>query len=144
MRLIKHDVNFGRAVFWNVKQSLPRWLTTIEWEDTSVSVYSKDNPQVLFLMCGFEVRILPKIHTRGWFSLSDGVWNLTNGQTGSVSTPCRMHTRESLVHKVRSVCILTSLVANPHLVSLEGIAPEVVGSTPNQVLQWAEELFFLP
>jgi pre-mRNA-processing factor 8 len=30
MRLIKHDVNLGRAVFWNVKQSLPRSLTTIK------------------------------------------------------------------------------------------------------------------
>ncbi|EMD31722.1 hypothetical protein CERSUDRAFT_100187 [Gelatoporia subvermispora B] len=54
MRLIKHDVNLGRVVFWNVKQSLPRSLTTIEWEDTFVSAFSKDNPQLLFSMCGFE------------------------------------------------------------------------------------------
>lgn len=83
MRLIKHDVNLGRAVFWNVKQSLPRSLTTIEWEDTFVSVYSKENPQLLFSMCGFEVRILPKIRTMGGeqFSLKDAVWNLTNEQT---------------------------------------------------------------
>jgi len=83
MRLIKHDVNLGRAVFWNVKQSLPRSLTTIEWEDTFVSVYSKDNPQLLFSMCGFEVRILPKIRTTSGeqFSLKDAVWNLTNEQT---------------------------------------------------------------
>ena len=77
MRLIKHDVNLGRAVFWIVKQSLPRSLTTIEWEDTFVS------PQLLFSMSGFEVRILPKIRTLGreQFSLKDAVWNLTNGQT---------------------------------------------------------------
>ncbi len=83
MRLIKHDVNLGRAVFWNVKQSLPRSLTTIEWEDTFVSVYSRDNPQLLFSMCGFEVRILPKIRTMGGeqYSLKDAVWNLTNEQT---------------------------------------------------------------
>lgn len=31
MRLIKHDVNLGRAVFWNVKNSLPMSLTTINW-----------------------------------------------------------------------------------------------------------------
>ncbi len=30
MRLIKYNVNLGRAVFWNVKQSLPRSLMTIE------------------------------------------------------------------------------------------------------------------
>ncbi|KAF8757846.1 U5 snRNA binding [Rhizoctonia solani] len=66
MRLIKHDVNLGRAVFWNVKQSLPRSLTTIEWDDTFVSVYSKDNPQLLFSIA---------ILTKG------RVWNLTNEQT---------------------------------------------------------------
>ncbi|KAJ7777720.1 hypothetical protein B0H14DRAFT_2401433 [Mycena olivaceomarginata] len=48
MRLIRHDINLGRAVFWNVKQGLPRSLTTIEWEDTFVSVYSQNNPQLLF------------------------------------------------------------------------------------------------
>lgn len=83
MRLIKHDINLGRAVFWNVKNSLPRSLTTIEWEATFVSIYSKDNPQLLFSMCGFEVRILPKIRTMGGeqFSSKDAVWNLTNEQT---------------------------------------------------------------
>ena len=83
MWLIKHNVNLGRAVFWNVKQSLPRSLTTIEWEDSFVSVYSQNNPQLLFSMCGFEVRILPKIRTMGGeqFSLKDAVWNLTNEQT---------------------------------------------------------------
>ena len=65
MRLIKHDVNLGRVVFWNVKQSLLMSLTTIEWEDTCVSVYSQNNPQFLFSMCGFEVRVLPKIRTMG-------------------------------------------------------------------------------
>ncbi|THU79056.1 hypothetical protein K435DRAFT_973288 [Dendrothele bispora CBS 962.96] len=43
----------------------------------------KDNPQLLFSMCGFEVRILPKIRTTSGeqFSLKDAVWNLTNEQT---------------------------------------------------------------
>ena len=36
MRLIKHDFNLGRAVFWNVKQSPSRSLTTIEWEDIHI------------------------------------------------------------------------------------------------------------
>ena len=29
---MKHDVNLGRAVFWEIKNRLPRALTTIEWE----------------------------------------------------------------------------------------------------------------
>ena len=63
MRLMKHDVNLGRAAFWDIKNRLPRSLTTIEWDDSFASVYSKDNPNFLFSMCGFEVRILPKIRT---------------------------------------------------------------------------------
>ncbi|GAA94310.1 uncharacterized protein L969DRAFT_90018 [Mixia osmundae IAM 14324] len=82
MRLIKHDVNLGRAVFWDIKNRLPRSLTTIEWDDTFVSVYSKDNPQLLFAMCNFEVRILPKIRNLNEeFTLRDGVWNLSNEVT---------------------------------------------------------------
>jgi pre-mRNA-processing factor 8 len=61
MRLIKHDVNLGRAIFWEVKNKLPRSLTTIEWEKSFVSVYSKENPNILFSMNGFDVRIIPKI-----------------------------------------------------------------------------------
>ncbi|KAL4062679.1 pre-mRNA-processing-splicing factor 8 [Scleroderma citrinum] len=76
MRLIKPDVNLGRVVFWNIKQSLPRSLTTI-------NIYSKDDPQLLFLMSGFKVCILPKIRMLDGdqFLLKDAVWNLTNEQT---------------------------------------------------------------
>ena len=83
MRLIKHDVNLGRPVFWNVKQSLPRSLTTIEREDTFLSVYSRENPQLLFSMCGFEVRISRKIWTMGGeqYSSRDAAWDLSNEQT---------------------------------------------------------------
>ena len=44
-----------------MKNRLPRSLTTLEWDNSFVSVYSKDNPNLLFSMAGFEVRILPKI-----------------------------------------------------------------------------------
>jgi hypothetical protein len=44
-----------------------------------VSVYSKDNPNLLFNMCGFECRILPKCRTSyEEFTHKDGVWNLQN------------------------------------------------------------------
>lgn len=82
MRLMKHDVNLGRAAFWDIKNRLPRSLTTIEWENSFVSVYSKDNPNLLFSMSGFEIRILPKIRSMNEeFTLKDGVWNLVNEQT---------------------------------------------------------------
>ena len=55
MRLMKHDVNLGRAVFWDMKNRLPRSITTFDWDNSFVSVYSKDNPNLLFSMSGFEV-----------------------------------------------------------------------------------------
>jgi pre-mRNA-processing factor 8 len=77
MRLMKHDVNLGRAAFWDIKNRLPRSLTTIDWETSFVSVYSKDNPNLLFSMLGFECRILPKIRVAHEdFVHGDGVWNL--------------------------------------------------------------------
>lgn len=81
MRLMRHDVNLGRAVFWELKNRLPRSMTTIEWEDTFASVYSKDNPNLLFSMLGFEVRILPKIRTENDVQIRDSVWNLSNQTT---------------------------------------------------------------
>ena len=55
MRLMKHDVNLGRATFWDMRNRLPRSLTTLDWDNSLVSVYSRDNPNLLFSMCGFEV-----------------------------------------------------------------------------------------
>ena len=86
MRLMKHDVNLGRAVFWETKNRLPRSLTTIEWSESFVSVYSKDNPNLLFNMCGFDVRILPKYRAlEDQFSQKDGVWKLQNQSTKEIT-----------------------------------------------------------
>ncbi|KAF6806603.1 pre-mRNA-splicing factor spp42 [Colletotrichum sojae] len=82
MRLMRHDVNLGRAVFWDLKNRLPRSVTTIEWDDSFASVYSRDNPNLLFSMCGFEVRILPKCRNlNDDFSVKDSVWSLVDNTT---------------------------------------------------------------
>ena len=82
MRLMRHDVNLGRAVFWDMKNRLPRSMTTIEWDDTFASVYSRDNPNLLFSMNGFEVRILPKSRNlNDEFPVRDSVWALVDNQT---------------------------------------------------------------
>jgi pre-mRNA-processing factor 8 len=82
MRLMRHDVNLGRAVFWDLKNRLPRSITTVEWDDTFASVYSRDNPNLLFSMCGFEVRILPKIRNQNEeFQIKDSVWALADNTT---------------------------------------------------------------
>lgn len=82
MRLMKHDVNLGRAVFWDMKNRLPRSITTFEWKNSFVCVYSKDNPNLLFDICGFEVRILPRCRQDSIdFINKDGVWSLQNQTT---------------------------------------------------------------
>ena len=82
MRLMRHDVNLGRAVFWDLKNRLPRSMTTMDWDDTYSSVYSRDNPNLLFSMCGFEVRILPKIRNQNEeFPTKDSVWSLVDSST---------------------------------------------------------------
>lgn len=48
-------------------------------EQLQIRVHSKDNPNLLFNMCGFECRILPKCRTSyEEFTHKDGVWNLQN------------------------------------------------------------------
>ena len=82
MRLMRHDVNLGRAVFWEIKNRLPRSVTTLQWDDSFVSVYSADNPNLLFDMCGFEVRIVPKIRLMAeQFTIKQGTWSLQNEET---------------------------------------------------------------
>lgn len=82
MRLMRHDVNLGRAVFWDLKNRLPRSVTTIDWDDSFVSVYSRDNPNLLFSMAGFEIRILPKIRNQNEeFPVKDSVWSLVDNTT---------------------------------------------------------------
>eukprot|EP00948_MAST-09A_sp_MAST-9A-sp1_P002883 g2883.t1 len=89
MRLMKHDVNLGRATFWEIKNRLLRSITTLDWDNdnTFVSVYSKDNPNLLFNMCGFEIRITPKYFNGKSRPLvhKDGVWTLQNENTKEVT-----------------------------------------------------------
>ena len=100
MRLMKHDVNLGRAVFWNVKNRLPRSVTTVEWADSFASVYSKDNPNLLFDMCGFEVRIVPKIRTlTDRFTLEDAVWSLQNEATKDNTAQAFLRVEEFAISK---------------------------------------------
>uniref|UniRef100_A0A1I8F895 JAB_MPN domain-containing protein n=1 Tax=Macrostomum lignano TaxID=282301 RepID=A0A1I8F895_9PLAT len=89
MRLMKHDVNLGRAVFWDMKNRIPRSMCTLLWENSFVSVYSRDNPNLLFSMGGFECRILPKCRTEHEeLTHRDGVWNLQNEVTKERTAQC--------------------------------------------------------
>ncbi|CCC69721.1 hypothetical protein NCAS_0D01400 [Naumovozyma castellii] len=76
MRLMRQDVNLGRAVFWEVQSRVPSSLIVMDWSNSFASVYSKNNPNLLFTMCGFEVRILPKQRMDEVISTDEGVWDL--------------------------------------------------------------------
>jgi pre-mRNA-processing factor 8 len=108
MRLMKHDVNLGRAVFWDMKNRLPRSISTFEWENTFVSVYSKDNPNLLFDLCGFEVRIKPKIRMHLETPVhKDGVWNLQNEATKEMTAQAFLrvddHSLKQFENRVRQI-----------------------------------------
>jgi pre-mRNA-processing factor 8 len=105
MRLLKRDVNLGRAVFWDIKNRLPRSITTLDWDTSLVSVYSADNPNLLFDMSGFEVRIQPIKPTRQTINgapapsttYKDGVWNLQNESTKEMTAQAHLRVEEEAV-----------------------------------------------
>ena len=110
MRLMKLDVNLGRAVFWDIKNRLPRSLTTLDWESSFVSVYSKDNPNILFDMNGFEIRIKPKIRMLLEQPVhKDGVWNLQNDATKEMTAQAFLRIEDKAIrqfeNKVRHVLL---------------------------------------
>ena len=105
MRLLKRDVNLGRGIFWDIKNRLPRSVTTLDWENSFVSVYSADNPNLLFDMNGFEVRIRPiranRHSTAGQPGSSatykDGVWNLQNETTKEMTAQAHLRVEQEAV-----------------------------------------------
>eukprot|EP01040_Poterioochromonas_malhamensis_P001445 gene1445-1533_t len=98
MRLMKHDVNLGRAVFWEIKNRLPRSLSSLEWENSFVSVYSKDNPNLLFDMAGFEIRIKPKCRFGNEATtFKDGVWNLQNETTKEMTAQANLRVSDASI-----------------------------------------------
>ena len=58
------------------------------------SVYSKDNPNLLFNMGGFEVRVKPKcrMHLEA-LTHRDGVWNLQNEATKEMTAQAFLRVR---------------------------------------------------
>ena len=66
----------------------------------TTSVYSKDNPNLLFDMCGFEVRIVPKICTlTDRFTLEDAVWSLQNEATKDNTAQAFLRVEEFAISK---------------------------------------------
>lgn len=81
MRLIRQDIHLGKAVFWEIEGRLPSSLVKLNWESSFLSVYSKNNPNLLFTLCGFEVCITPKSRLDELNSSDEGVWDLVDSKT---------------------------------------------------------------
>lgn len=138
MRLLKRDVNLGRAVFWDMKNRLPRSITTLDWDVSMVSVYSSENPNLLFDMCGFEVRIQPIKLNRSsaagappnTTTYKDGVWNLQNEKTKEMTAQAHLRVEEEAVrafdNRIRQVLMSSGAttftkIANKWNTSLIGL-----------------------
>ncbi|CCK70335.1 U4/U6-U5 snRNP complex subunit PRP8 KNAG_0E00670 [Huiozyma naganishii CBS 8797] len=102
MRLMRQDVNLGRATFWEIEGRVPNSLTAITWENTFVSVYSKNNPNLLFEMCGFEVRLLPRFRGDEVLSTDEGVWDLVDENTKQRTTKAYLKVSDEEVKKFES------------------------------------------
>lgn len=107
MRLMRHDVNLGRAVHWEIAGRIPKSIASIEWEDTFASVYSRDNPNLLFSICGFEIRILPKCRLKDTPSSGEGVWDLVNQSTKERTAQAYLqvsqHAVETFNNRIRQI-----------------------------------------
>ncbi|CCF58376.1 hypothetical protein KAFR_0E02230 [Kazachstania africana CBS 2517] len=102
MRLMRQDVNLGRAVFWEIQERIPASLANITWDDSFVSVYSKNNPNLLFSMCGFEARLLPRIRTSEVIITGESVWDLIDDSTKQVTAKAYLRVSDEEVKKFES------------------------------------------
>lgn len=78
MKLMQRDVDLGRAVHWKVSTSLIPSITNLKWEKTFVSIYGKNNPHMHFEMCGFEIRLSPKLRVLEIEETNESIWDLKN------------------------------------------------------------------
>lgn len=96
MRLFLQDVNLARAVLYEFSRRLPPYIGEITEQNSFVSVYSKDNPNLLFDMCGFSVRMLPVSRVEEEVLESESMWSLRNRTSRDIT--CRAFVQVSPEH----------------------------------------------
>lgn len=102
MKLTRRDVHLGRACFWEISRRLPRSIIDIKWENTLASVYSLDNPNLLFTMCGFEVRILPTCRMSESKPSKEGVWDLIDENSKEVTAKAFLQVTKEDIEKFQN------------------------------------------
>ncbi|CAI5756086.1 unnamed protein product [Candida verbasci] len=143
MRLYRHDVNLGKAIFWEIAERIPSSLTSIHWEDTFVSVYSRDNPNLLFSMCGFEIRIMPKVRANENSFSQEGTWDLIDQASKERTAKAYLQVSQDAIshfnNRIRQILMssgsttFTKVVAkwNTALIALVTYYREAAISTPS-------------
>ena len=102
MKLTRHDVHLGRATFWEISRRLPRSIIELKWENTLASVYSQDNPNLLFTMCGFEIRILPNCRMKESSVSKEGVWDLINENSKEITAKAFLQVTQEDIEKFQN------------------------------------------
>ena len=146
MRLMKNDVNLGRALFWQLANQLPPSLCSLAWDNpsTMVSVYSAFNPNLLFSCCGFEVRIMPKARmpVEDQMFVGEGVWRLQSELTRECTAFAFLQVSDKAIsrfeNRIRQILVASAATTftkvasrwNTSLISLMTYFREAVVTTP--------------
>lgn len=106
MRNIKRDCILGRAVWWEMASRLPPSISSLPFKDSHPSVYSKDNPNLLLSMLGFDLRIIPLHRLAESPSEEEGQWTLC-GVDGERKALCYLRVSqfslETFEGRIRSI-----------------------------------------
>ena len=99
VRLFRNDVLVCRAVLWDYQRRLPPAVARIDPATSFTSIYSKDNPNVLFDMCGFELRMLPVSRTSGDPIDCEHMWSFKDPHSRELT--CRAYLQVAQEHVIK-------------------------------------------
>jgi pre-mRNA-processing factor 8 len=122
MRLFRQDVNLGRAVFWDFRTRLPPAMGAMTWDTAFVSVYSDVNPNLLFDICGFEIRLAPLVRTVGVPPEGENIWPLRDNDTREVTGRAFVQVSADHVQRIQNKirrCILSIGNAPFHKIAIK-------------------------
>lgn len=104
MRLYKCDVDLARAAVWDYRNRLPLSIADFGAQDQKafMSVYSANNPNLLFDMSGFEVRILPLCRTVGDLPESESMWTLRDDRNHEVTARAYLQVTAEHVERIEN------------------------------------------
>jgi len=113
----------------------PGSVTNLGWGNSFASIHSKGNPNVLFNMCGSEIRILPKTLTfQEEFTRREGVWMLQDGATKEMTSHALLKVGDETHGQFKDRCraILMASGSMPLTKIAEKLNTDLVGILPRR------------